>query len=250
MKKERDQIIAGIHPLTEAIHAGKEINKVLIKKGLKSENLTTLFHLLRERRIPFQYVPIEKLNRITNSNHQGVIAFLSIIEYQNIEEVLHRCFEQGRDPFIVVLDHLTDVRNFGAIARTAECAGVDAIVIPSNGSVSVSSDSIKTSAGALNHIPVCRSENLTVTLKYIKNSGLNIIAATEKAEKTYFATDMKGPIALVMGGEDSGIDSSILRLSDELIKIPMLGEVASLNVSVACGIIMYEITRQRLALNI
>lgn len=246
MKKEKDQLIFGIHPLTEAILAGKEINKVLLRQGVKNENFTALFQLIRDRNIPYQFVPVEKLNRITKASNQGVIAFLSLIEYQHIEEVLHSCFEKGRDPFIIILDHLTDVRNFGAIARTAECVGVDAIVIPSNGSVSITPDSIKTSAGALNLIPVCRSENLNTTLKYMQDSGLTVIAATEKAEDFYFSTDLKGPIALVMGSEDSGIDPMILKKADRLIKIPLLGEVKSLNVSVACGVVVYEICRQRM----
>ena len=246
MKKEKDTLIVGLHPILEAIRAGKEINKVLIRKGLKNESFNILFQQIRDFKIPFQHVPVEKLNRITKANHQGVVAFLSVIEYQNIENILQNCFEQGRDPFIIILDHLTDVRNFGAIARTAECAGVDAIIIPSNGSVSVSSDSVKTSAGALNHIPVCRSENLNITVKLLQNSGLAIMAATENAADVYFATDLKGPIALVMGSEESGINSSILKTAEKLIKIPLQGEVKSLNVSVACGIIVYEILRQRM----
>jgi 23S rRNA (guanosine2251-2'-O)-methyltransferase len=246
VKKEKDQLIIGIHPISEAISAGKEINKILLRQGLKNENFTALFQLIRDRKIPYQFVPVEKLNRITRANHQGVIALLSLIEYQSIEEVMHSCYEQGRDPFVIVLDHLTDVRNFGAIARTAECVGVDAIVIPSNGSVNVTPDSIKTSAGALNHIQVCRSEDLNATLKYIQESGLTVIAATEKAEVLYFNADLKGPIALVMGSEDSGINPIILKMADKLIKIPLLGEVKSLNVSVACGVIAYEIYRQRI----
>jgi 23S rRNA (guanosine2251-2'-O)-methyltransferase len=245
VKKEKDSFIVGLHPLSEAILAGKEINKVLIRKGLKNENFISLFQLIRDHKIPYQYVPVEKLNRITKANHQGVIAFLSVIEYQNLESILQNCYESGRDPFIIILDHLTDVRNFGAIARTCECVGVDAIVIPSNGSVSVSPDSIKTSAGALNHIPVCRSENLDNTVKLLQDSGLTVLAATEKAEDIYFKIDLKGPIALVMGSEDAGINPSILRSADKLIKIPLLGEVKSLNVSVACGIVTYDIFRQR-----
>lgn len=246
MKKEKDSIIIGVHPVSEAILAGKEINKVLIRRGLKNENITSLFQQIKERNIPFQFVPVEKLNRVTKANHQGVIAFLSQIEYQDIENILQLCYEQGHDPFVIVLDHLTDVRNFGAIARTAECAGVDAIIIPSNGSVSVTTDSIKTSAGALNHIPVCRSENLDKTIKTLQESGLLVCAATEKAEEIYFNTDFKGPVALVMGSEESGIGSSLLKSSDKLIKIPLQGEVKSLNVSVACGVIIYEILRQRM----
>jgi 23S rRNA (guanosine2251-2'-O)-methyltransferase len=246
VKKEKDSIIIGLHPVSEALSAGKEINKILIRRGLKNESVTALFQQIRELKIPFQFVPFEKLNRITKANHQGIIAFVSQVEYQHIENILQLCYEQGKDPFIIVLDHLTDVRNFGAIARTAECAGVNAIVIPSNGSVSVTTDSIKTSAGALNHIPVCRSENLSQTVKILKDSGLTVIAATEKAGDLHFQTDLKGPIAIVMGSEESGINSSILKSADKLIKIPLQGEVQSLNVSVACGIVLYEILRQRM----
>jgi 23S rRNA (guanosine2251-2'-O)-methyltransferase len=246
VKKEKEQLIIGIHPLLEAIKAGKEINKVLLRRGLKGESFSELFAEIRKFAIPFQFVPLEKLNGITHANHQGVIAMVSLIEYKNIEEIVQNCFDNGRDPFIIVLDQITDVRNFGAIARTAECAGVDALVIPSKNSVSITPDALKTSAGALNRIPVCRSENLLNTVKFIQDSGIVVLASTEKAKDNYFNADLNGPVALIIGSEESGINPEILKISDKLISIPLKGEVESLNVSVACGIIAFEIVKQRI----
>ena len=222
------------------------MNKILIRKGIKSESINTLFNLVRQYNIPFQYVPVEKLNRITQANHQGVIAFLSLIEYKNIEEIITRTFEDGRDPFIILLDQITDVRNFGAIARTAECAGIDAIVIPQKGSVSITPDAIKTSAGALNRLAICRTENLASTAQLLKNSGLLLVAVTEHASEFYHTTNLLGPIALIMGSEEKGISNALLKYSDKLVTIPMKGKIESLNVSVAAGIISYEVVRQRL----
>jgi 23S rRNA (guanosine2251-2'-O)-methyltransferase len=246
VKKEKEQLIIGIHPLSEAIKAGKEINKVLLRRGLKGENFSELFGEIRKFGIPFQFVPVEKLDRVTKANHQGVIAFLSIIEYKNIEEIVQNCFDSGKDPFIIVLDQITDVRNFGAIARTAECAGADALIIPSKGSVSITPDALKTSAGALNRIPVCRSENLLHSIKFLQDSGIVILAASEKVKENYFNIDLNGPIALVLGAEEVGINPNILKIANRLVSIPLKGKVASLNVSVACGIITFEIVKQRI----
>jgi 23S rRNA (guanosine2251-2'-O)-methyltransferase len=245
VRNEKDQFIVGIYPVLEAIKSGKEINKIYLKKGSHSDSFAELFQMIRASQVPFQFVPIEKLNRMSKINHQGVIAQLSLIEYKNLEEIIRRCFEEGRDPFVIVLDHLTDVRNFGAIARTAECAGVDALIIPLKGSVSLTADAIKTSAGALNRLAVCRAENLHLTVNYLQESGLYILAATEKAKDYYYTSELNGPIALIMGSEESGIDHALLRLADRLVKIPLAGNVESLNVSVACGIITFEIVRQR-----
>ncbi|MBN1598907.1 MAG: 23S rRNA (guanosine(2251)-2'-O)-methyltransferase RlmB [Bacteroidales bacterium] len=243
--KNKKQIVGGIHPVLEAINAGREFNRIYIRKGLNNDQFKELFRYIRERRIPFQYVPVEKLNRISNINHQGVIAELSIIEYKSIEEIVQRTFEEGRDPLIVILDQLTDVRNFGAIARTAECSGVDALVIPSQGSVSITPDAIKSSAGALHRVNVCRSEKLTTTVQYLRNSGIQIVAATEKANDLYFTADMTGPLAIILGSEEKGISQPVLQNVDKLIKIPLFGNVQSLNVSVACGIILFETIRQK-----
>jgi 23S rRNA (guanosine2251-2'-O)-methyltransferase len=237
--------IFGLRAIIEAINAGKEIEKVILKKGLQGELYKELFDLIREKDIPFQMVPIERINRITRKNHQGAVAYVSLIEYQSVENILMTAFEKGETPFFIVLDGLTDVRNFGAIARTAECAGVHGIIVPEKGSVSITADAIKTSAGALHEIPVCRVKNLIRTVEYLKDSGLLIVAATEKGAEDYFNCSLDKPVALVMGGEDIGISPTIIRMADVFCKIPMIGKIGSLNVSVAAGIILYEVVRQR-----
>ena len=203
-----------------------------------------LFNALRGRQIPVQRVPVEKLNRLTRKNHQGVVAFISPVAYHSVESIVPTLFEEGKNPFFILLDNLTDVRNFGAIARTCECAGVDAIIIPSQNSVSINSDAVKTSAGALLTIPVCRERKISDTIRYLKNSGFRIVGATEKGDKLYTQGDYSGPICLIMGAEDKGIPTEHLSLCDEWIKIPILGKIKSLNVSVAAGIIIYEILKQ------
>ena len=238
-------MIFGIRAVAEAISAGKEVDKILLKKDLSGELATELFALIKGTDITVQRVPQEKLNSITRKNHQGVIAFISPINYQPVEEIVASLYEQGRVPFFLVLDHLTDVRNFGAIARTAECAGVDAIIIPSKGSVSVTADAVKTSAGALMNIPVCRVSSLYNTVKYLKSSGLQVVGASEKASKDYTQADMTLPLALVMGAEDKGISTEILSLVDTTVSLPQYGKIASLNVSVAAGVMIYEVLRQR-----
>ena len=238
-------MIFGIRAVAEAISAGKEVDKILIKKDLSGELATELFALIKGTDITVQRVPQEKLNSITRKNHQGVIAFISPINYQPVEEIVASLYEQGKVPFFLVLDHLTDVRNFGAIARTAECAGVDAIIIPSKGSVSVTADAVKTSAGALMNIPVCRVASLYNTVKYLKASGLQVVGASEKATKDYTEADMTLPLALVMGAEDKGISTEILSLVDTTVSLPQYGKIASLNVSVAAGVMIYEVLRQR-----
>lgn len=245
MKEEKDQLIYGIRPLMEAITAGKEVDKILIQKGLQSELFHEFRKMLGQRNIPYQFVPIEKLNRVTRKNHQGVIGFTANVAYQEIESVIPIIFEEGRLPLIMILDRITDVRNFGAIARSAECAGVDAIVIPYHNSVRVSADALKSSAGALHKIPVCRSYSMIKTLEYMKSCGLQIAACTEKAEQLYYDCDFTVPTAIIMGSEDDGISDNLLKASDQKFKIPMLGEIASLNVSVAAGIVMFEVVKQR-----
>lgn len=238
-------MIFGIRAVAEAISAGKEVDKILIRKDLTGELAGELFEMLRGSNIVVQRVPQEKLNSITRKNHQGVIAFISPINYQPIEEIVASLYEQGKVPFILVLDHLTDVRNFGAIARTAECAGVDAIIIPSKGSVSVTADAVKTSAGALMNIPVCRVQSLYNSVKYLKDCGLQIMGASEKSNINYTDADMTTPLALVMGAEDKGISTEILSLTDTTVSLPQYGKIASLNVSVAAGVMIYEVLRQR-----
>ena len=245
MKSNIDYIF-GFHSLIEAIRSGKEIEKVFVKKNLSGDLYNELFGLLKERQIPFQIVPIEKINRITRKNHQGVVAYLSPVVYDKIENVLPMIYEKGETPLVIILDRVSDVRNFGAICRTAECAGVHAIIIPSRGSAMINADAIKTSAGALLKISVCREMNLKDTITYLKGSGLKIIAASEKSSTEYYKSDFTGPLAIIMGSEDEGVSGEYLKLSDERLRIPILGTVESLNVSVATGIIIYDVIRQRL----
>ncbi|MDR2919081.1 MAG: 23S rRNA (guanosine(2251)-2'-O)-methyltransferase RlmB [Tannerella sp.] len=243
--KEND-IIFGIRAIIEAIQAGKEIDKILVKKDLQGELIKELYSALKDLNIPVQRVPVERLNRITRKNHQGVIAFVSVVTYHRLEDIIPFVFEQGKDPFIVLLDGITDVRNFGAIARTCECAGVDAIVIPSRDSVSVNGDAMKTSAGALNILPVCKEKSINQAIRYLKDCGVTVLAATEKAVKNYTEVSFTGPVAIVMGAEDTGVSPENLRSCDDMIKIPLFGTIGSLNVSVATSILVYEGVRQRM----
>ena len=240
-------MIFGIRAVIEAVEAGKEIDRLLIKKDMQGDLSKELFAAIKGLDIPVQRVPMERLNHITRKNHQGVIAFTTQITYQHVENLVPTLFEEGKDPFFILLDGVTDVRNFGAIARTAECAGVDAIIIPSKGSVSVNADAIKTSAGALHTLPVCRENQISQTIKYLKNCGIRIVGATEKADTDYTRCDYQGPVCLIMGAEDKGIAPEHLALCDEWARIPILGKIQSLNVSVAAGVLMYEIVKQRQA---
>lgn len=242
---QSDEYIFGIRAVIEAIQAGKDIDKILIKKDLSSELSSELFSLVKEYGIVTRRVPVEKINKITRKNHQGVLAILSAVTYHKLEHLIPELYEQGKLPFIVVLDGITDVRNFGAIARTCECAGVDAIVIPEQGSVSVNGDAIKTSAGALHHIPVCREKNIYSAVKFLKDNGLQVVAANEKTSTLYTKADFTSPVALVMGAEDVGISTDVLRQCDTLVAIPEYGHISSLNVSVAAAIMIYEVVRQR-----
>jgi 23S rRNA (guanosine2251-2'-O)-methyltransferase len=229
----------------EAIHAGKEIDKILVEKEADNELIKELLHLAKSERIPVVRVPEAKLNRITRKNHQGIVAHMSAIEYASLDNVVDECYSKGVAPLILVLDRITDVRNFGAIARTAECAGVHAIVIPEKGSAQINSDAVKTSAGALNHLPVARVKNLYYIVKDLKKMGLNVVAVTEKTEKLMYGTDFTSPTVLVLGSEEDGISPELMGLSDESIKIPMAGNIESLNVSVSAGVVIYEAIRQR-----
>ncbi len=242
--KEKEMIF-GIRAIIEAIEAGKEIDKVIVKRELQGDLSKELFALLKSRDIAVQRVPNERLDRFTRKNHQGVIAFLSAITYEHIEDIIPFLYEQGKDPFILVLDGITDVRNFGAIARTCEVAGVDAIVIPAKGSVTVNADAIKTSAGALLKIPVCKEQSLTNAIQFLKNSGIKVVAATERGADDYTAVNYSGPLAFVMGAEYTGVSNDNLRIADNLVKIPQFGTIGSLNVSVAAGVLIYEVIRQK-----
>jgi 23S rRNA (guanosine2251-2'-O)-methyltransferase len=240
-----DNFIFGIRPVLEAIKAGKEIDKVLVTNNLTGELAGELFSELRKKNIPVQYVPVERINKLTNKNHQGVIAYISPVLYHNIEDIITEVFEKEEIPLIVILDSITDVRNFGAIARTCECAGVHAIIIPERNSARISEDAIKTSAGALFNIPVCRVDNLVDVVLLLQQMGLTVLGATEKAYTTIYDHDLKHPAAFIFGSEDTGISKQLLKRADHLIKIPMYGKTESLNVSVSTAIIIYETIRQR-----
>lgn len=243
---DKSEMIFGVRAVIEAIQAGKDIDKVLIKKDIQSELSRELFAALKGSLIPVQRVPVERLNHITRKNHQGVVAYVSAVTYQHVEDLVPYLFEQGKTPFFVMLDGITDVRNFGAIARTCECAAVDAVIIPAKNSVTVNADAVKTSAGALHTLPVCREQSLTDTLKYLKECGFRLIAATEKGDYDYTRGEYTGPLCLIMGAEDKGVAYEHLALCDEWVKIPMLGTIESLNVSVAAGILIYEVVKQRI----
>lgn len=239
-------MIFGIRAVIEAVQAGKEIDKILVKRELQGELSKELFDVLRGTEIPVQRVPLERLDRFTRKNHQGVIAFISAVTYQKLEDIIPFLYEEGKSPFIVLLDGVTDVRNFGAIARTCECAGVDAIVIPAKGSVTVNADAVKTSAGALHVLPVCKEKSINQAIRFLQESGVKVFAATEKASDNYTAVAYDGPVALVMGAEDTGVSADNLRLCDQMVKIPQFGTIGSLNVSVAAGVLIYEVVRQQM----
>lgn len=242
--KEKEMIF-GIRAVIEAIEAGKEIDKVIIRRELQGDLSKELLALLKSHDVAVQRVPNERLDRFTRKNHQGVIAFLSAITYEKIEDIVPFLYENGKDPFILILDGITDVRNFGAIARTCEVAGVNAIVIPAKGSVTVNADAVKTSAGALLKIPVCKEPNLTSAIQFLRNSGIKVVAASERGADIYTEVDYTGPIAFVMGAENVGVANENLRIADNLVKIPQFGTIGSLNVSVAAGVLIYEVIRQK-----
>lgn len=242
---EKNEMIFGVRAVIEAIEAGKEIDKVLVKKDIQSDLSKELFAVLKGKMIPVQRVPVERINRITKKNHQGVVAFISAVTYQKVEDLVPFLFEEGKNPMLLLLDGITDVRNFGAIARTCDCAGMDGIIIPARNSVSVNADAMKTSAGALHTLPVCRESSITDTIKFLKNSGFKIIGATEKGDYDYTKANYKDPVCIIMGAEDTGIPYEHLSLCDEWVKIPIMGNIESLNVSVAAGVLMYEALKQR-----
>lgn len=243
---EKNEMIFGIRAVIEAVESGKDIDKILIKKDLQSDLAQELFAAVRGRNIVVQKVPIEKINRMSRKNHQGVLAFIAAVAYQRLDDIVPGLYEDGKNPLIILLDGVTDVRNFGAIARTCECAGVNAIVIPERGSVSVNADAVKTSAGALLHLPVCRESSVFEAVRFLKNSGFRIIAASEKAVVNYTNIDYTVPVAIVMGAEDTGVSKEVLRLCDDMVALPQMGVIGSLNVSVAAGVMMYEVVRQRM----
>jgi len=244
MQKESDCIF-GLRAVIEAVRAGKQIDRLLIKQGLQGSLYHELMTEVRTHNIVYQIVPVERIELVTRKNHQGVLAWLSVIEYQYISNLLPMIYEKGEDPLIVALDGVSDVRNFGAIVRTAECLGAHAIIIPEKGSARITADAVKTSAGALHTFPVCREKSIVRAIEYLKESGLNVFCAGEKSGSLASEIKLTGPSVLILGSEDKGISRELIALSDHQVKIPMTGTIESLNVSVAAGILLYEIIRQR-----
>lgn len=241
------QYLFGMHPVIEALRAGRNFDKVLLKAGLEGPQARELMALLAEREIPYSYVPLERLNRSVRGAHQGVIAYISSIEYVDIESLVNNALAVSDNPILVILDGVSDVRNLGAIARTLECAGGQGIIVPAKGGAAINADAVKASAGALMRIDTCRVPNLKLAAYYLKQSNFRIIAATEKTDSLIYNVDFTGPVAIVMGSEGSGISKAMLDLADEKAAIPMSGEISSLNVSVATSVVLYEAVRQRQA---
>lgn len=241
----KDNYIYGLNAVMEALREEKDIDRVLIQKDLRSPHLTEMRKLLKENKVASQMVPVQKLNQIAANKHQGVIASISPIEYQPITEIVSSIFEKGENPLILMLDRVSDVGNFGAICRTAKCAGVHAVVIPVKGSAQINAESIKRSAGALLSMPIAKERDLAASAEELQQSGLQIIACTEKADDLIYQADLSGPSLIIMGSEENGINSHLMKLADKKVKIPMFSELDSLNVSVSTGIILYEAIRQK-----
>ena len=240
-----DQLIYGLRPILQAVQDGQTLDKVFLQKGIGGQLYTQLEGTLRDRGVEPKYVPVEKLNRLTRGNHQGAVAFLSPIDFHDLEEVIVKVMDEGRAPLVLALDRITDVRNFGAIARSADCTGVDAIVLPKNDSAPVSADAVRTSTGALLEIPVCKVNHMKDAVFVAQSLGLKIIAGTEKTETPMYEAPFSEPCMLIMGNEETGVHKSLLQMADAKALIPMKGQINSLNVSVATGVLLYEAVRQR-----
>lgn len=238
-------MIFGTRAVMEAIRGRQEIEKIFIQSGLTNDLIKELIQNAREHGVPFTFVPQQKLNRFTTKNHQGVVCLLSSVQYAAIEPLIDRAYEQGREPFFLIVDRVTDVRNFGAIARTVECAGLDGIIMGDAGNAPITGDAMKTSAGALSHLPVCRVKDMKKTIQLLKENGIQIVACTEKGNQFLYDLNLKTPLALIVGSEEDGISPQLLKDADHLAKIPMKGKISSLNVSVAAGISIYEAVRQK-----
>ncbi|OWP86597.1 23S rRNA (guanosine(2251)-2'-O)-methyltransferase RlmB [Flavobacterium covae] len=242
---EKDNQIFGIRAILEAIHAKKEIDKVFVQKDAQGDLMQELLKTLKKNNINFSYVPIEKLNRLTSNNHQGAVATIAPISFVSLENLVERVTENKKTPLFLILDQLSDARNFGAIIRTAECTSVDGIIVQKQGSAPVNGDTVKTSAGAVFNIPICKVDHIKDAVFYLQGSGIKTIAATEKTNNNIYDIDLKEPLAIIMGSEDKGVNPSVLKIVDEKAKLPMFGTISSLNVSVACGAFLYETVRQR-----
>jgi 23S rRNA (guanosine2251-2'-O)-methyltransferase len=244
---DKSEMIYGTRAVMEAIVAGRNIEKVYVQAGLTNDLIKELIQTAKQHQVPFSFIPQQKLNRLSSKNHQGVICVVSAIDYVPVENLIDKAYAEGRMPFFLLLDRITDVRNFGAIARTAECAGLDGLILEEKGNAPVTADAVKTSAGALNHLPVCRVKDLGKTIKLLQDNGIQVVACTEKAPKNLYEVDASSPTALILGSEEDGISPEVLRRADSLAKIPMKGKIGSLNVSVAAGIAIYEVVRQQLS---
>ncbi len=246
MEENRRQYIFGIRPVVEAVRSGREIDRVMLRKGLDSPAVNELTDMLSQRHIPLQWVPVEKLDKIVRGTHQGVIAVIAEVEYVELETLVEKALAKSENPVIVILDGVTDVRNFGAIARSLECAGGSGMIVQSKGGAAANADAVKASAGALLRTDICRAQNLKFAAYYLKDNGFTLVAATEKAEKLMYDAELNGPVAIILGSEGGGISPTLLKIADETVRIPMEGEIASLNVSAAASIVLYEAVRQRL----
>ncbi len=242
---EKEHQIFGIRAIIEAIQAGKEIDKVFIQKEAQGELMKDLMKVLKRNNVNFSYVPVEKLNRLTPNNHQGAVASIAPISFHDLETMIESVLESGQTPLFLILDQISDARNFGAIIRTAECTGVNGIIVQKQGSAPVNGDTVKTSAGAVFNVPICKVEHIKDAIFHLQGSGIKTIAATEKTDQTIYDIALNEPIAIIMGSEDRGVNPSVLKIVDEKAKLPMFGTISSLNVSVACGAFLYETIRQR-----
>lgn len=247
MEEEKMQFLYGIHPVMEAVKAGRKFDKVLLKQGMEGQQFRELYGLLAENDIPYQFVPLDRLNRAVRGAHQGVVAYISQIDYVELEDMVNTALSVSEAPILVILDGVSDVRNLGAISRTLECVGGQGIIVPAKGGAAINAEAVKASAGALMRIDTCKVPNLRYAAYYLKQSGFKIVAATEKVDNYIYDIDLTGPIAIVMGSEGKGISQTMLSLADAKAAIPMAGEIGSLNVSIASAVVLYEAVRQRRA---
>lgn len=242
---DKTDLIYGTRSVIEAVRAGRPIEKIFLQTGLTNDLMKELVNALKDHGVPYSWVPAEKISRLTTRNHQGVVGLLSAVQYVPMQTLIDKAYDEGRAPFFLLLDRITDVRNFGAVARTCECAGLDAMVIEEKGNAPVTSDAVKTSAGALHYLPVCRVKSLREAIKELKENGIQVVACTEKASQNLYEIDLAPPTALLMGSEEDGIDPALLKEADFTARIPMKGKIESLNISVAAGIAIYEVSRQK-----
>ena len=242
---EKEHQIFGIRAIIEAISAGKEIDKVFVQKDAQGDLMKDLMKAMKQHNINYSYVPVEKLNRLTPNNHQGAVATIAPVAFRQLDELVETVMATGKMPLFLILDQLSDARNFGAVIRTAECTGVDGIIVQKQGSAPVNGDTVKTSAGAVFNVPICKVEHIKDAIFHLQGSGIKTVAATEKTDNTLYDIALNEPVAIIMGSEDRGINPSVLKIVDEKAKLPMFGTISSLNVSVACGAFLYEAVRQR-----